>query len=211
MFRSDSVFSRFMNMLFDILFTGILWLVFSIPVITAGAATTAAYYTMAKCVRHKTGYIGKEFWGAFRRNLKQSLPLTILFLAIAAILALDIQYVWVNDSAKNSALFIILVFLAFLAAGLLVYIWPLLSRFDKKTLELFKIAAVLLFKYLPVTIGVLAIVIVACIGAYLMPWAVFVIPGVYLYALSYPMERILRKLMPAVEEDSEEAQKWYYQ
>lgn len=211
MFGSDSAFSRFMNTLFDVLCTGILWILFSLPILTMGAAATAAYYTMAKCVRRKNGYIGKEFLRSFKSNFKQTLPLTCLFLAVAVVLALDIPYVWVNDSAANSALFIILVFLAFLVLGLAVYICPLLSRFEKSNLELIKISAVVLFKYLPLTIGVLLFAAAACIGIYLMPWAVFVIPGAYLYALSYPMEHILRKMMPVVEEDSEEAQKWYYQ
>lgn len=63
-------------------------------------------------------------------------------------------------------------------------------------------------------VGILWIVCslpVLAAGVYLMPWAVLVIPGVYLYVLSFPMEWILHKLMPDVEEDSEEAKKWYYQ
>lgn len=105
----------------------------------------------------------------------------------------------------------VLIFVTFLVWGLALYIYPLLSRFDKKSLELIKIASVVLFKYLPVTIAGILLFAIACVGVYLMPWAILVIPGVYLYLLSYPMERILRKLMPPVEEDSEEAQKWYYQ
>ena len=50
MFRFDGAFGCFMNLLFDILYVGILWVVFSIPLITAGASSAAAYYTMAKCV-----------------------------------------------------------------------------------------------------------------------------------------------------------------
>lgn len=36
MFKSDGIFSRFMNCLFDILYVGILWIVCSLPVLTAG-------------------------------------------------------------------------------------------------------------------------------------------------------------------------------
>ena len=35
-------------------------------IVTIGAATTAAYYTMSKSVRRKTGYIGKEFFHSFK-------------------------------------------------------------------------------------------------------------------------------------------------
>lgn len=211
MFKSDGIFSRFMNCLFDILYVGILWIVCSLPVLTVGAATTAAYYAMAKCVRHKTGYIGREFFKSFRSNLKQSLLLTVFFYLAAGVWVVDIVYVWQHESSLNNALFVVLLFLGFFVSGVTVYCCPLLSRFQKKNLELLKTAAYLLFKFLPVTVGILVLFAISCTGLYLMPWAIFVLPGVYLYVLSFPMEWILHKLMPAVPEDSEEAQKWYYQ
>lgn len=199
-----------MNRLGDILYVGLLWLIVSLPLVTAGAAATAGYYAMSKCVRHRTGYIWREFWHSFKGNFRQMLPLTLLFLAAAAALAVDLPYLWVNDSKVNSALFMFLLLVAFLVLGLALYACPLLSRFEKKNLELLKTAAVVMFKFLPVTIGLLLFLALCIVAVYLMPWAVFVLPGLYLYALSYPMEWILRKLMPKVEEDSEEAQKWYY-
>lgn len=211
MFRSDSLFSRFMNVLFDVLYIGILWVICSIPIVTAGAAATAAYYTMAKTVRYKTGYVGREFFHSFKSNFRQTVFLTIIFVLIAAVLGVDIWYVWVNDSKLNSAIFMVLIFVVFVVAGLLTYVFPLLSRFDKKNLDLLKITLFIMFKYLPFTIGAIIVFLVFCIGIYLMPWAVLVFPGVYLYLLSHPMERVLRAMMPPVEEGSEEAEKWYYQ
>lgn len=211
MFRSDNLFSRFMNVLFDIICIDVLWLICSLPVVTAGASFVAAYYAMAKSVRYKTGYAAKEFFHAFRYNMKQSIPLTIMFLAIMTVLFLDIWYVWTNDSKGNSAIFMILVLILFLAMGITVYAAPLLSRFKKSSVDLIKTSAFVMFRFLPVTICILLVFAVSCIGIYLMPWAVLVIPGIYLYGLTFPVEKIMKKLMPAVEEGSEEAEKWYYQ
>ena len=210
-FGSDSAFSRFMNLLSEILYVGILWVVCCIPLITAGASTTAAYYAMAKCVRHKTGYIGREFIHSFKSNFRQILPLTLVFWAASGVLTVDLIYIWNHESKLNNALFVILIFLCFLLSGLVVYICPLLSRFRKKNTELIKTAAYVMFKFLPLTIAMLFVFALACAAVYLMPWAVFVLPGVYLFGLLFPMEYVLKKLMPPVEEDSEEAQKWYYQ
>lgn len=208
--REEGKFSRFMNRLGDILYVGLLWLIVSLPLVTAGAAATAGYYAMSKCVRHRTGYIWREFWHSFKGNFRQMLPLTLLFLVAAAVLAVDMPYLWVNDSKTNSALFMLLLLVAFLVLGLALYACPLLSRFEKKNLELLRMAFVVMFRFLPVTVGLLLFLALCIVAVYLMPWAVFVLPGAYLYALSYPMEWILRKLMPKVAEDSEEAQKWYY-
>lgn len=210
MFRDDGKFSRFMNRLWEIIYVGLLWILASLPIITIGAAATAAYYAMAKCVRHRTGYIFQEFLSAFKRNFRQMLPLTGIFLCAAAVLLVDFSYLWANDSKQNSALFMTLLLVAFLLAGVSVYVCPLLSRFEKKNFDLIKTAAILMFKFLPVTIGILLFAAALVLAVYLMPWAVFVLPGVYLYVQSYPMEWILRKLMPKVDENSDEAQKWYY-
>lgn len=211
MFRSDTLFARFMNKFCDVLIVGVLWILFSIPIVTSGAASTAAYYAMAKSVRHNTGYVSKEFWHSFKMNLKQGLVLSILFWVLMASLAFEIYMVWINSNKLNDTLFIILCFVAFLVGGLALYVCPVLSRFDRKFLELLKISTYLFFRYLPYTILGVALFFAMGIGIYLMPWGILLYPGVFMWLVSLPMEKILRKLLPDVEEDSEEAQKWYYQ
>ena len=210
MFQNDSAIGRVLNLLTEILYVGILWVVTSLPIVTAGTATVAAYYAMSKSVRHKTGYIGKEFWRSFRMNLKQALPLTIFLLIILAVLGIDIWYVWTNDSKTNSAIFMILLLMLFLLAGMTVYLFPLLSRFVTGNLNLFRMSFVVMFKFLPVTVLVLLITIVLGLGIYLMPWSVFILPGIYLYGFTFPMEWIMKKMMPEAQEGSKEAEKWYY-
>lgn len=210
MFQNDSAIGRIMNLLVDILYVGILWVITSLPIVTAGTATVAAYYAMSKSVRRKTGYIGKEFMRSFKTNFRQSLPLTILFLIILAVLSIDIWYVWTNDSKTNSSIFMVLVLILFLFAGIAIYIFPLLSRFVTGNVNLFRMAFVVMFRFLPVTALMMLFTVAAGIGIYLMPWTVFVIPGGYLYALTFPMEWVMKKIMPAAEEGSDEAEKWYY-
>lgn len=210
MFQNDSAIGRFLNLLTEILYVGILWVVTSLPIVTAGTATVAAYYAMSKSVRRKTGYIGKEFWRSFRMNFRQSFPLTILFLIILAVLGIDIWYVWTNDSKTNSSIFMILLLILFLFAGMTIYLFPLLSRFVTGNLNLFRMSFVVVFKFLPVTVLILSVTVAVGVGIYLMPWSVFVLPGIYLYGFTFPMEWIMKKMMPEAQEGSDEAEKWYY-
>ena len=159
-----------MNTLFDVICIGILWILFSLPLLTSGAATTAAYYAMAKSVRFKTGYAHREFWRSFRLNLKQSGPLSALQILAGGILAIDIWYVWNNESKWNNGLFMILLLVLFILTGISIYSWPLLSRFEKNNSELIKTAVVLLFRYLPVTLLIIAVLTGFGIFIYLMPW-----------------------------------------
>ena len=211
MFSPDSTFSRFMSTLLDVLVIGILWFVCSLPLITIAASTTAAYYAMAKVVRHKTGYLFKEYFRSFKANFKQSLVPAFLFLAIVLILIADIIYVWNNRSSVNDGLFIVMVGITFIFLSVIIYFCPFLSRFTKKNFEIFRLSAFSAFRFLPVTISVLAVIIFTVIGIYLMPWAIVVFPGLFMFLLTYPMEFVISKYMKKPEPGSPEEDKWYFQ
>lgn len=209
-FSNDTGFARFMNVLADILIIGILWIICCIPVITAGTATIAAYYAMAKTVRYSEGYAARNFFHGFKVNFKQSFPMTLLFVVGIALVVIDIVYAWGNRSSFNDSMVFIMLLIAFMMSVLAGYYCVLISRFSKKTGELLKLSFIVGFRYLYVTVPVL-IVFGACIAAMIfMPWLIVFLPGIYMFALTYPMEWILHKLMPKPEEGSPEADIWYY-
>lgn len=210
MFSPDSKFARFMGVAFDILLTGILWFVCSLPLVTVAASTTAAYYTMAKVVRHGEGYLFKEFFHAIKLNIRQSLIPAFFYLLGIVVLVLDIIYVWNNRGTGNDMMFIILVGVSFIFIAVTIYYPPMLSRFDKSNLDLIRLSAFSAFRFLPITILCMVAAAFIAVGIYLMPWALVVLPGVFLYLITYPMEYVLKKYMAKPEEGSEEADKWYY-
>lgn len=210
-FSMNSPFSRFMNFLWDLICISILWFVCSIPIITMGAAFTAAYYAAAKSIRHKTGHVYVEFFSAFRKNFKQSTIATLICGVVLLLLVLDCTYFYGSDTS-GSLLFLYLFYLMILTAtAIMCYFYPLLSRFSMTGFQLFRMAAILTFRHLLTTILLLLLLIAAMIAIYLMPWGILVFPGVAAYAATFLMEPILRKYAPVPEEGSEEAEKWYYQ
>ena len=76
---TDNRIIRILTTLCDFLILNILWLVCSVPVITAGASTTALYSVMFKIIKKEEGDIIKSFLKAFRQNFKQS---TIIWLLL---------------------------------------------------------------------------------------------------------------------------------
>lgn len=55
-------------------------ILFSLPVVTAGAAVTAMNYVSMKIDRGEEGYILKDFFRAFSLNLKQASSIWIFML-----------------------------------------------------------------------------------------------------------------------------------
>ena len=101
MMGSDNKFHKFMGNLFYMAVVNIFWIVCCLPVFTIGASTTAMYAAAFKIVRGKEGRLTDEFFGAFKRNFRQALPITVIMLFTAALLATvgykgDVEYTVVN-------------------------------------------------------------------------------------------------------------------
>ena len=90
-FDNDSVFGQLMTRCGTIIAANLLFLLFSIPVVTTGAAWTALHYTMMKMLREKEINPFKTFWNGFRTNWKQSTYAFSSASFLLGILALDHQ------------------------------------------------------------------------------------------------------------------------
>ena len=53
----------------ELIIATMLFLLFCIPIVTAGASVTSLYYTVIKSVRRDRGYVTSEFMRSLRRTL----------------------------------------------------------------------------------------------------------------------------------------------
>ena len=209
LFSQDGRFARFMNLLWGLIVTSGLWIVCSLPVVTAGAAASAAYYAVAKTVRFHTGTTAQEFFRCFKQNLRQSLPLSIGLTLALALVVVEPMYLY-SDAAVPLWFLYVFYLMALLLAALGLYVWPCLSRFEMGNMALLRMGVVLMFRYLHYTLALLAGLGALLAGIYLMPWGLPLFPGLAVYGETFLMERVLLRCSPKPEEGSPEAKKWYY-
>ena len=74
-----------LSSLIDLIWAGILCLLCSLPVITAGASATALYYTIVKCVRHDRGNVSSCFFHSLRSNFRQATLIWLICLLYIAV------------------------------------------------------------------------------------------------------------------------------
>ena len=89
LFDIDGPVTRNLIRLFDCMCLSVLWLAFSLPVITMGAASAALYTTVLKYIRRGEGYLWRTFWGAFKENWRRSTLAWLAALALLALLLID--------------------------------------------------------------------------------------------------------------------------
>ncbi len=89
-FGLDSPLVETLSTIGDIICISALWIIFSLPVFTMGAASAAMYATVYRCIRLNKAGIWKNFRNTFRENLKVASLAWIAELLVIAVLTLDV-------------------------------------------------------------------------------------------------------------------------
>lgn len=146
LFSIDSPFYKFMQRLLDVLVLNFMWLLFSLPVITIGCSTIAAFDVSLKMAEEHEGHIARGFIKAFASNWKHGVPIGIITLVAVYAIYLDIQLI--RADLENSYIFLIvgLVSIYFIVLSLL-YAYPLLARYENTVLNCIKNSFRLSMKY----------------------------------------------------------------
>lgn len=194
----------------EIIIVTMLFLLFCIPVVTAGASVTSLYYSVIKSVRRERGYVTSEFMRSIRRTLGKGSILTVGILVWFGLLALGRRQAGPHMVLAYNTLIVVSMFVS-------IYIFPVLSRFDMKLTGIVKLSFVMSIRYFYYTIPIMAgTAALAWLQFYYLPMpCIFVLPGAWCYVVTFMMERALLAYMPAKEEaeksdQSGETDAWYY-
>jgi uncharacterized membrane protein YesL len=136
-FSVDGPLYRFISRFWDMIKLNLLWLLCSLPIVTMGASTAAAFSITLKMVDEQEGYIAKDFFKAFKSNLKQGSIMGILFLIALVALWLDFQFFNLLDT--NPVIFLIMGFVGiFIFTLTFLYAFPLLARYQNSIINTMK-------------------------------------------------------------------------
>lgn len=171
-----------------------LWVIFCIPIITAGASTTAFYYTIQKNIKYNRGYAAQCFWDSFRQNFKQSTKIWLIFLLIIVILMLDYgAIVTLAGAGKIPGGFEMIIYVLAVILGLYgIWVFAYVARFENTMGKTMKNAAILAVASLPYSFLILLLVAATYFIIWLLPPALLIMPGVCLWFASVLIEKVFR-------------------
>ena len=136
LFSHDSNIIQSLILMFNLMLLNVLWLLLCVPVITAGAATTAMYYTLYQYVNDGSEAVLKPFFKTFIKDFKQSTVYWLIMLVIGFVLWCDISFL--STYTQLRFLWILLGILLFLYAIALTHGFAILGRFNTTLKTAFK-------------------------------------------------------------------------
>lgn len=167
-----------LEQIIDLAWVSILWLVFSIPLVTAGASTSALYYTVTKVIRHHRGYIWREFWHSFKSNFKQSTAIWLLYLLAMAIFMVDIRVMGAYGSTVTKTLQYVFAFGMIMVTAVLFYALAYTARFVQDVKHILLNSLLMSLRHLPKTLLLLVVAALAVVSVYLMGIAFILAPAI---------------------------------
>lgn len=126
----DSPFMIFLSNLTDIVVLNVVFIICCFPIITIGPAITAMHYVTMKMVKEEDGYILKKFFKSFKENFKQSFIVWMVFLLITVIFVADFKILQNMGLEENKIMTMIIGAIYLLSFLTVMYVFPLLSRFE---------------------------------------------------------------------------------
>lgn len=151
LFDYDSGFMQFITLLSRLTLLNILWTVCCIPVVTAGAATAAQYYSAQKLFEGDTHIFG-NFRAGMRLYWRKS-TIIWLFTALLSSAFLIGFYILTTAVVPGQAILTSISALAFVTMlMILLWVYPVMIHFTGNLREIFFNAFVFTFMYAPITL-----------------------------------------------------------
>ena len=156
-FNLDGPLMQMLTRIGDMILLNVLFLICCVPVVTAGASIAAMHKMMQEIVYETDSSTIKGFFRAFKANFKQATILWIIVLVIILSLACDVLLIVTYFSGSESVkwMFGLLAVLAVLVCCVVVYMIPLLVRYENSLRQHLSNAIILSVIKLPRTIGLL--------------------------------------------------------
>lgn len=197
LFDVDGPIYKLMTSITDVFILSLCWIIGSLPIVTMGVSTIALYDVTLRMVDGEEGYVGKQFFKAYKANLKQGIILGLITLFCAYVIYLDTQFL---GAKTNGSIFLMIMTIVTIFVFLcsILYAYPLAARYDNTVRQFLRNSFRISMKY---NVKTLILVVVLAIEVIAFMWnlttlflAVLIGPGCIAYTVSAMAKPIFKQI-----------------
>lgn len=156
-FRMESRLFQIVEKTVNLIKLNIIWVLCSLPLVTAGAALCALHVTAVRILEGEEGYVFRDFWTVYRSKMRLSLKLWLPLLAAAVILIYDYMFWREVEGNLAEGMRVLICVLSGLWIALVIYVFPLAARMETAAGVTCRNGMLLVLKYLPQSVYLLFI------------------------------------------------------
>lgn len=136
--QRDTFLTRVLSRLIDCMLLSILWLFTSIPVVTIGASTTAAYSVALKLAAGEHPALVSGYFAAFKKNILRSTAVFLALTGTGLFIGLDLWCVLQWETPFQFALEVLILSVGFFYLILATHAFPALAFYEGKPAQILK-------------------------------------------------------------------------
>lgn len=205
-FDYDNLFFRFLSKVADLIVLNVLFLLFSIPLVTIGASLTAAHFAALKLYREE-GHVFGNFWKSFRENFKQSTIIWLLYLIYLAITCSSCIRLFSGEETMGIIMQGTLLAAIVLSISFALWVFPLQSKFVNPIKRTVRNAFIMMFKHILRTILMLIVSVLPLLfSVKLLPLMLLLGFSVPIYVCAVTYNKTFEKMEQQVLESLQEGQ-----
>lgn len=161
-FSVDSPLYKFMQTLMDLLKINFLWMLCSLPIVTMGGATIAAFDVSMKMAAQEEGHVARQFWDSFKANVKTGIPYGLLLLFCGYVVWLDFS---LFDQIEGNPMILLVmgIVAAFVFLWSFLFAFALQARYENTLIRTLKNSADICTKYFVRTLTLVIVLFVEII------------------------------------------------
>ena len=156
-FNPNNPVTVLLSRTFDLILLNACFILTCIPVFTIGPALSALYTVTLKMAEGDFGYTIDIFFSSFRRNFRQGLQLWLILTAAGLLLSADIYVIFFILPPEYHFLQIPVWLLLFTDVSAIIYVFPMLAKYEQTNLQLLKNSLLMSVSNIPLTIFIVVI------------------------------------------------------
>ena len=184
----------------------VIWLVTSLPIITFVPATVALYDVIIKNMRTETKGMYRRYFKTFKAELKQGIPMSLLWAAIAAVFLAGSYVLAIICDTSEIWAFCALAYPLLFIPPILIFIWAIgiQARFVCTFRKLHENAFGFMINNLMHSFAILGMLVGTVVVCAFLPAVLSVLPALIAVLVSIPMEKALLPYYVESEEKNDE-------
>lgn len=206
-FDPDSKFMQITSTMLDYLKIGLLFMLFSIPVIPMGAAAAAAMTVAMKIARGEAPAVWEPFWKAFKENFRQGTILLIIFATIFALFGFDwYQLLKMDSTTLIRVARAAIVVLAIFTLSMALYCFAIIARYELPVKAVLRNSVIYTLLYFPKNLVVVGMIVGGILAYYyitpIVPLVVAIVPPVVIWYFAKTCVSVFRNSENRTQEEA---------
>ncbi|MBR2545706.1 MAG: YesL family protein [Erysipelotrichaceae bacterium] len=195
----NSPFIKLLETIANMIIVSLLWLLFSMPVITVVASCSALYHTVNKIIfgPGRGNGVFKDFFESYKQNLVPGIKLTLILRVLAFFIfeGLWTGYQFYKISILGMLYFGLGIIITLVVGTMVINIAPVLSRFDAPISSIFRMSIYFAMKHPLRNIFNVLLLIAMFWAVEMLPLALVIVPALYTDLIRAPLEKDMLQII----------------